>query len=132
MKSEHTILLLCEVFTVSCSGYYGWQKRRTEPGLRAREDQTLCQDIQKIHDQSRQTYGSPRVLAELRKKGKHHGRNRVARLMKRERPVRPPERPLPGANHRQQPRPAHCAQSSGGRSQPHGAQPELGRGHHLH
>jgi putative transposase len=82
MKTEHTILLLCEVFTVSSSGYYGWQKRRAVPGLRAREDQTLCQDIQKIHDQSRQTYGSPRVLEELRKKGKRHGRNRVARLMK--------------------------------------------------
>jgi transposase InsO family protein len=83
MKTEHTILLLCEVFTVSCSGYYDWQKRRAEPGRRAREDQTLCADIQKIHDQSRQTYGSPRVLEELRKKGKHHGRNRVARLMKK-------------------------------------------------
>jgi transposase InsO family protein len=83
MKTEHTILLLCEVFTVSCSGYYDWQKRRAEPGPRAREDQTLCQDIQKIHALSRQTYGSPRVLAELRKKGKRHGRNRVARLMKK-------------------------------------------------
>lgn len=83
MKTEHTILLLCEVFTVSCSGYYDWQKRRAVPGLRAREDQTLCEDIQKIHDLSRQTYGSPRVLEELRKKGKRHGRNRVARLMKK-------------------------------------------------
>jgi len=83
MKTEHTILLLCEVFTVSCSGYYDWQKRRAEPGLRAREDQILGADIQQIHDQSRQTYGSPRVRAELRKKGKHHGRNRVARLMKK-------------------------------------------------
>ena len=82
MKTEHTILLLCEVFTVSCSGYYDWQKRRAVPGLRAREDQTLGADIQKIHDLSRQTYGSPRVRAELRKKGKRHGRNRVARLMK--------------------------------------------------
>ena len=83
MKTEHSIVLLCEVFTVSCSGYYDWQKRRGQPGPRAREDQTLCADIQKIHDTSRQTYGSPRVLEELRKKGKRHGRNRVARLMKK-------------------------------------------------
>jgi putative transposase len=83
MKTEHAILLLCEVFTVSCSGYYDWQKRRAAPGPRAREDQTLCQDIEEIHALSRQTYGSPRVLAELRKKGKRHGRSRVARLMKK-------------------------------------------------
>jgi transposase InsO family protein len=82
MKTEHTIRLLCEVFTVSASGYYDWQQRRAEPGPRAREDQTLSADIAEIYDLSRQTYGSPRVLAELRKKGKHPGRNRVARLMK--------------------------------------------------
>lgn len=83
MKTQHTILLLCEVFNVSCSGYYDWQKRRAQPGPRAREDQTLSKDIEEIHTISRQTYGSPRVLEELRKKGKRHGRNRVARLMKK-------------------------------------------------
>lgn len=83
MKTEHPIGLLCEVFTVSCSGYYDWQKRRSAPGPRAREDQTLCKDIEEIYALSRQTYGSPRVRAELRKKGKRHGRSRVARLMKK-------------------------------------------------
>jgi putative transposase len=84
MKAEHTILLLCEVFTVSPSGYYDWQKRRAVPGLRAAQDQKLAQEILAIHERSRRTYGSPRIVMELRKQGKRHGRNRIARLMSQE------------------------------------------------
>ena len=81
MKASYSILCLCQNLDVSPSGYYGWQKRRTTLGLRRRGDETLGKDIQAIHQHSRQTYGSPRIVLELRKKGKHHGRNRVARLM---------------------------------------------------
>ncbi len=82
MKAEHPILPLCRYLEVSPSGYYGWQKRCACPGSRAIEDQRLVQEIQQIHIQSRQTYGSPRIEKELRKKGRCHGRNRIARLMK--------------------------------------------------
>ena len=82
MKHEHPILSLCLLLQVSPSGYYDWQKRRLCPGLRAIEDQKLAQQIQQIHIHSRQTYGSPRVEKELRKNGRCHGRNRIARLMK--------------------------------------------------
>jgi putative transposase len=44
----------------------------------------LSKDIQEIHEQSRQSYGSPRMVREVRKKGKRHGRNRIARLMQEE------------------------------------------------
>ncbi len=81
MKAEHAIVLLCEVLAVSPSGYYDWLRRRAAPGRRACENQALTADIRAIHERSRQTYGSPRVVGELRKAGKHHGRNRVARLM---------------------------------------------------
>jgi transposase InsO family protein len=84
MKAEHTILLLCQVLTVSPSGYYDWQSRRTAPGPRATQDQKLAQQIQVIHQRSRQTYGSPRIVMELRKEGKRHGRNRIARIMSEE------------------------------------------------
>jgi transposase InsO family protein len=84
MKNEHAILRLCEELEVSASGYYDWQTRRVCPGPRAVEDQGLVQQIQQIHAQSRETYGSPRIEKELRKKGRCHGRNRVARLMKQE------------------------------------------------
>jgi transposase InsO family protein len=38
-------------------------------------------EIRAIHEQSRKTYGSPRVWAELRSRGLRCSRNRVARLM---------------------------------------------------
>jgi transposase InsO family protein len=82
MKNDHPILTLCLHLEVSPSGYYAWQKRRIGPGPRTVEDQTLAQEIEQIHAQSRETYGSPRIEKELRKKGRCHGRNRIARLMK--------------------------------------------------
>ena len=81
MKTEYSILALCQNLEVSPSGYYDWQRRRRSPGPRARETQALVQAIEGIHTQSRQTYGSPRMVAELRRQGRRHGRNRVARLM---------------------------------------------------
>jgi putative transposase len=82
MKSDHSILRLCRHLEVSPSAYYAWQKRRVCPGPRTVEDQTLAQEIEPIHVQSRKTYGSPRIEKELRKKGGRHGRNRIARLMR--------------------------------------------------
>jgi transposase InsO family protein len=82
MKADYPILSLCANLQVSPSGYYDWQKRRTTPGPRALENQTLAKQIQVIHIQSRQTYGSPRIVAALRKQGSRHGRNRIARLMR--------------------------------------------------
>jgi len=82
MKDQHPILTLCLHLEVSSSGYYDWQRRRLCPGPRALEDQALAQENDQIHTRSRKTYGVPRVEKELRKKGRCHGRNRVARLMK--------------------------------------------------
>ena len=85
MKDDHSILSLCLHLEVSPSGYYAWQKRRHCPGPRALQDRALAQEIDQIHTRSRQTYGSPRVVEELRQRGQRHGRNRIARLMKQER-----------------------------------------------
>jgi transposase InsO family protein len=82
MKSEYSILSLCENLQVSASGYYDWQRRRVTPGPRAQETQRLAQEVQAIHTRSRRTYGSPRIVAELRSQGRRHGRARIARLMK--------------------------------------------------
>ena len=82
MKPDHAILLLCANLEVSPSGYYDWKKRRTTPGPRALQNQTLARQIEVIHGQSRNTYGSPRIVDALRKQGTRHGRNRVARLMR--------------------------------------------------
>jgi transposase InsO family protein len=82
MKNDHPIRSLCLYLKASPSGFYDWQRRQTRPCARARENQSLAHEIGQIHARSRQTYGVPRVEKELRKNGRCHGRNRVARLMK--------------------------------------------------
>jgi putative transposase len=84
MKDDHPILSLCLHLEVSPSGYYAWQRRRECPSPRTLQDRALVREIDQIHTRSRQTYGSPRVVEELRQKGQRHGRNRIARLMKQE------------------------------------------------
>ena len=72
---------MCRVLGVSRSGYYAWRK---EPmSRREKEDEGFEKEIREIHERSRKTYGSPRVHAEMHEKGYLIGRNRVARLMKK-------------------------------------------------
>ena len=80
MSDEHSVKLLCEVYHVSRSGYYGWLRAEASP--RAQQNQALQSRIEAIHVQSRGTYGSPRVTVELRAQGERVGRHRVARLMR--------------------------------------------------
>jgi transposase InsO family protein len=82
LKIEHSITLLCRAFAVSASGYYDWRKRPTHPGPRAQQNQQLKEQILRIHRESRQTYGAPRIQASLRALGQRHGRNRLGRLMR--------------------------------------------------
>jgi transposase InsO family protein len=64
---------------VSSSGYYAW-RGRTE-SRRLQEDKRLLGLVKEIHQQSRCSYGSPRVWRELRWRGETCGQNRIARLM---------------------------------------------------
>jgi transposase InsO family protein len=82
LKREHSIQHLCEAFEVSTSGYYGWCRRQKEPSERQRQDGQLKEQIARIHKDSRETYGAPRVQVRLRAEGRCHGRNRIARLMR--------------------------------------------------
>jgi transposase InsO family protein len=82
MKMNYPVRRLCLYLKVSPSGFYDWEQRQVHPCARALENQSLAQEIDQIHTRSRKTYGAPRVEKELRKKGRCHGRNRVARLMK--------------------------------------------------
>jgi putative transposase len=62
-KATHSVPKLCRVLGVSKSGYYAW--RRRPPSERSRFDAVLAEKIVTIHRNSRATYGSPRVHAEL-------------------------------------------------------------------
>jgi putative transposase len=75
------IAVACRVLGVSRSGYYGWLTRPAS--ARTQENELLLKYIDKIHDDSRRTYGSPRVHAELRLEyGLSINLKRVARLMR--------------------------------------------------
>ncbi len=75
------VALLCRMLGVSRSGYYDWKGR--PPSKRNRENDALTGTIREIHERSRQTYGSPRVHAELRGLGTRCSRKRVERLMRK-------------------------------------------------
>ena len=74
-----SIRAMCRVLEVSASRYYAWRRRMIS--VRKQEDEKLQQRIRTIHDRSRQTYGAPRIHAELQEQGTRVGRKRVARLM---------------------------------------------------
>jgi len=73
------ISMMCRVLKVSKSGFYAWRKR--EPSKREMANRELSQEIKVVFEESGQTYGSPRVHAELNAKGVACSRHRVARLM---------------------------------------------------
>jgi putative transposase len=75
------VAVACRVLGVSRSGYYDWLGR--PPSLREEENTLLGKLIAKIHDESRKTYGWPRVHAELvLGLGMPVNHKRVARLMR--------------------------------------------------
>jgi len=84
MKPAHPIRLLCQTLEVAPSGYYDWCRRQHQPAPRTRENHRLKEHIRRIHQASRQTYGAPRIQAQLRQDGLKCGRNRIARLMRQQ------------------------------------------------
>jgi putative transposase len=68
------------VLGVSPSGYYAWCKRPASQ--RKQRDGELLRKIRTIHLASRETYGRPRIFAELKDEGVRVGGKRVARLMR--------------------------------------------------
>lgn len=72
---------MSKVLEVSRSSYYHWLS--SGPSARSVENRELTDEIRRIHTQSRQTYGSPRITAELNAESKKASRPRVARLMQK-------------------------------------------------
>lgn len=71
---------ICQALAVSRSGYHAHrQKFRSQ---RRVQDVALAHDVQEAFHASRRTYGSPRIMHALRRKGIRCGKNRIARLMR--------------------------------------------------
>lgn len=79
-KANHPVSTMCRTLKVSKSGYYGWRERPLS--ARAKADAALSERIERIHTDSRGTYGAPRIQFELRALGVRCARKRVARLMR--------------------------------------------------
>jgi putative transposase len=71
---------MCRTLGVSRAGYYAWRERA--PSARSIADAELTARVKAIHQASRETYGAPRIHAELVDDGVHVGRKRVERLMR--------------------------------------------------
>lgn len=70
----------CHIFEVSRSGYYDWLSRPLSE--RKIVNERISQKIKKHWEESRKTYGSPRITVKLRQDGEICGKNRVARIMR--------------------------------------------------
>lgn len=79
-RKEYRVIRLCEVLEVSTSGYYDWLER--PESKRHRENRLLTERIKYFHRQSREIYGSPKIVEDLVADGETCGVNRVARLMR--------------------------------------------------
>jgi len=80
--TEFPVEVLCDVLEVSRSGYYAWSRRA--PGTRAVRRQELVREVRQAHEESRATYGSPRVDQVLKARGASCGEDTVAKLMRAE------------------------------------------------
>jgi transposase InsO family protein len=69
----------CVLLKVSRAAFYAHLKGPSRP---ARADAELAEQIKAVHGESKGRYGAPRIHAELRRRGRHHSRKRVARLMR--------------------------------------------------
>jgi putative transposase len=79
-RRSYAVKALCGALKVSTSGYYA---SRSRPRSARSERQTvLMSQIRAVHTASRDTYGAPRVHAELSAAGVACCRNTVAKLMR--------------------------------------------------
>lgn len=71
---------MCRLYGVTRAGYYQWRSRGLSQ--RAIDDAAFSKKIEDIHEQSRKSYGSPRIYEKLKKQGEQISKRRVERLMR--------------------------------------------------
>ena len=82
LAEDYPIRQLCEVLQVTRSGYYAWCQGRQS--ARAEANQLLSQQIQRVHQDNKGRYGSPRITQQLRREGHRCNHKRVERLMRQQ------------------------------------------------
>jgi putative transposase len=79
-QAAYPVRTMCRVLRVSHSGFYDWLDRA--PSKRSIDDAVLTERIRQIHAQSHDSYGRPRIRAELNAQGTTVNAKRIARLMR--------------------------------------------------
>ena len=80
IKAKIPVDRLCALLGVSVSRYHAWRHRR--PSKRQLDDMLILAHIRAQFSASNESYGSPRMHAELCEDGVRAGRHRIARLMR--------------------------------------------------
>jgi len=80
-RRAYPLPAMCETLAVSVSGYRAW-KRGGSPGRKRLTDAQLLAVVRAIHQELKGTYGSPRMVRELRARGFPAAKPRVERLMR--------------------------------------------------
>lgn len=76
-----SVSLTCETLEVSRSGFYAWADR--PESHRNQKNLILLDQIKTIHEESRRTYGLPRIQKKLVQIGYCCGKRRISNLMKK-------------------------------------------------
>ena len=80
---QFPVAAACEAAGVSTSAYYAWVASCARgPAAAELAEQQVVAEIRAIHADSDGVYGSPRVTAELRRRGRQVNHKRVERLMR--------------------------------------------------
>lgn len=79
-KASFSIAAMCRLLGVTRQGYYAYAHRPA--CARVSDEAELCVAVREVFVQSGETYGSPRVLKELRNRGFKTGKRRVERAMR--------------------------------------------------
>ena len=77
-RTQHTVLLLCHVLGVSCSGYWDWCRRGCS--RRAASDRVLLKHIEVVHERHRGHSGAVKTWRVLNEEGIHCSKHQVARI----------------------------------------------------
>ncbi|MFZ0370373.1 MAG: IS3 family transposase [Halobacillus sp.] len=78
-KARFSVEKMCRILGVSRSGYY--KRKKNGKSKRAIDQERLLEKITEIYYESRGLYGSPRISAELKRRGESCDKKRIARIM---------------------------------------------------
>ncbi|MEW1648950.1 IS3 family transposase [Streptomyces sp. NPDC091219] len=81
-RDTYEVKRLCQALDVNRSSYYKWLAGAEARATRQQKDRVLAEEIRAVHGESGGAYGSPRITAELREKGRRVNEEWVARIMR--------------------------------------------------